>query len=56
MRLTYREGPCIRSWLGWKPPGGLPANGKTLMKRPKDAAVAGTTGSLTLAQSGPVKS
>jgi hypothetical protein len=56
MWLSYREEPCIRSWLGWKPLGGLPANGKISTKRPKDAAAAGTTGSLTLAQSAPVKS
>ena len=56
MQLSYREGPCTRSWLGWKPLGGLPANGKMSTKRPKGAAAAVTTGSLTLAQSVPAKS
>lgn len=56
MQLSYREGPCIRSWLGWRPLGGLPAIGKISTKRPKDAAAAGTTGSLTLAQSARAKS
>jgi hypothetical protein len=56
MRLGYREGPSIRSWLGWKPLGGLPANGRISMKWPKGAAAAATTSLLTLVQSAPAKS